>query len=198
MHELVIATGNRGKLAELRALLAGTGIEVRSQAEFAVPEVAETGLSFVENAILKARHAAAHTGLPALADDSGLEVDALGGQPGVRSARYAGDAADDAANNHKLLEALADVPEGRRTARFHCVLALLRHPADPVPLICSGTWEGSIRREPAGTNGFGYDPLFEVAGAGCTAAELSAVIKNRLSHRGQALGHLLRALAGTC
>lgn len=198
LRELVIATGNRGKLAELRALLSGSGIEVRSQADFAVPEVAETGLSFVENAILKARHAAAHTGLPALADDSGLEVDALAGQPGVHSARYAGEPADDAANNRKLLEALADVPEPRRTARFHCVLALLRHPADPVPLICTGRWEGRILQAPAGENGFGYDPLFLVEGEHCSAAELPRELKNLLSHRAQALRQLLLALGKPC
>ena len=198
LRELVIATGNRGKLAELRALLADSGIAVRSQADFAVPEVAETGLSFVENAILKARHASAHTGLPALADDSGLEVDALAGQPGVHSARYAGEPSDDAANNRKLLEALAEVPEMRRTARFHCVLALLRHPADPVPLICAGTWEGRILHAPAGDNGFGYDPLFLVEEEGCSAAELPRELKNRLSHRAQALRQLLRALGKPC
>ena len=198
LRELVIATGNRGKLAELRALLADSGIAVRSQADFAVPEVAETGLSFVENAILKARHASAHTGLPALADDSGLEVDALAGQPGVHSARYAGEPSDDAANNRKLLEALADVPEARRTARFHCVLALLRHPADPVPLICAGRWEGRILQAPAGENGFGYDPLFLVEAEGCSAAELPRELKNRLSHRAQALRQLLLALGKPC
>ena len=198
LRELVIATGNRGKLAELRALLADSGIEVRSQADFAVPEVAETGLSFVENAILKARHASAHTGLPALADDSGLEVDALAGQPGVHSARYAGEPSDDAANNRKLLEALGDVPEARRTARFHCVLALLRHPADPVPLICAGRWEGRILPAPTGENGFGYDPLFLVEDEGCSAAELPRELKNRLSHRAQALRQLLVALGKPC
>jgi len=198
LRELVIATGNRGKLAELRALLADSGIAVRSQADFAVPEVAETGLSFVENAILKARHASAHTGLPALADDSGLEVDALAGQPGVHSARYAGEPSDDAANNRKLLEALADVPEARRTARFHCVLALLRHPADPVPLICAGRWEGRILRAPAGENGFGYDPLFLVGTEGCSSAQLPRELKNRLSHRAQALAQLLGALGKPC
>jgi XTP/dITP diphosphohydrolase len=198
IRELVLATGNRGKLAELRSLLAGTGIELRSQADFAVPEVAETGLSFVENAILKARHAAAHTGLPALADDSGLAVDALAGQPGVHSARYAGEPSDDAANNRKLLDALAGVPDEHRGACFHCVLALLRHAGDPVPLICSGTWEGRILRAPAGGGGFGYDPLFLVEAEGCSAAELPRELKNRLSHRGQALARLLHALADTC
>jgi XTP/dITP diphosphohydrolase len=198
LRELVIATGNRGKLAELRALLADSGIEVRSQADFAVPEVAETGLSFVENAILKARHASAHTGLPALADDSGLEVDALAGQPGVHSARYAGEPSDDAATTRKLREALGDVPVARRTARFHCVLALLRHPADPVPLICAGRWEGRILQAPAGENGFGYDPLFLVEDEGCSAAELPRELKNRLSHRAQALRQLLVALGKPC
>lgn len=198
LRELVIATGNRGKLAELRALLADSGIEVRSQEDFAVPGIAETGLSFVENAIIKARHASAHTGLPALADDSGLEVDALAGQPGVHSARYAGESCDDAANNRKLLEALADVPAARRTARFHCVLALLRHPADPVPLICAGRWEGRILQAPAGERGFGYDPLFLVETEGCSSAQLPRELKNRLSHRAQALGQLLLALGKPC
>ena len=187
LSELVIATGNRGKLAELHALLADSGIEVRSQEDFAVPGIAETGLSFVENAIIKARHASAHTGLPALADDSGLEVDALAGQPGVHSARYAGEPCDDAANNRKLLEALADVPAARRTARFHCVLALLRHPADPVPLICAGRWEGRILQAPAGERGFGYDPLFLFPELGKTFAELGVGTKGDLSHRARAM-----------
>ena len=196
--ELVVATSNAGKLVELRQLLAPAGIRVRSQAEFAVEPIEETGLSFVENAIIKARHASAASGLPALADDSGLAVDALDGQPGIRSARFAGEDADDEANNARLLARLQAVPPARRTARFHCVLALLRHPLDPVPLICSGVWEGQVLESARGKGGFGYDPLFLVPGLGCTAAELEPVRKNRLSHRGQALAALLRALEGAC
>ncbi len=198
IRELVIATGNAGKLAELRALLAPAGIRVRAQAEFAVPAIEETGSSFVENAILKARHASACSGLPALADDSGLAVDALHGAPGVRSARYAGEGAGDEANNRKLLAALATVPEHARGARFHCVLALLRHPADPVPLICCGSWEGRIAPATAGQGGFGYDPLFIPLGETRTAAELPRETKNRRSHRAQALTRLLDALGGGC
>lgn len=194
IRELVVATGNAGKLAELRALLAPAGIRVRAQAEFAVPAIEETGSSFVENAILKARHASACSGLPALADDSGLAVDALDGAPGVRSARYAGEQAGDEANNRKLLAALAAVPGHARGARFHCVLALLRHPADPVPLICSGSWEGRIASSAAGQGGFGYDPLFIPLGETRTAAELPRETKNRRSHRAQALTRLLDAL----
>lgn len=198
LHELVIATGNAGKLAELRTLLAPAGITVRSQAEFAVPGIEEDAVSFVENAILKARHASALSGLPALADDSGLVVDALDGAPGVRSARYAGEDASDEANNRKLLRALDKVPTAARSARFHCVLALLRHPTDPVPLICHGSWEGSIARRCSGTNGFGYDPLFIPAGESCTAAEMPVATKNHLSHRARALQALLAAFRSTC
>lgn len=198
LHELVIATGNAGKLAELRTLLAPAGITVRSQAEFAVPGIEEDAVSFVENAILKARHASALSGLPALADDSGLVVDALDGAPGVRSARYAGEDASDEANNRKLLRALDQVPTAARSARFHCVLALLRHPTDPVPLICHGSWEGSIARRCSGTNGFGYDPLFIPAGESCTAAEMPVATKNHLSHRARALQALLAAFRSTC
>ena len=195
---MLFRSGNAGKLAELRALLAPAGIRVRAQSEFAVGPVAETGASFVENAILKARHASACSGLPALADDSGLVVDALGGKPGVHSARYAGEGADDAANNRKLLVALRDVPEFDRGARFHCVLALLRHPADPVPLTCSGAWEGRIAAASAGAGGFGYDPLFVPVGESVTVAELPRETKNRLSHRARALAALLQALAAGC
>lgn len=198
LRELLIATGNAGKLAELRTLLAPAGITVRSQAEFAVAGIEENATSFVENAILKARHASALSGLPALADDSGLVVDALDGAPGVRSARYAGEDVNDEANNRKLLQALDGVPVANRTARFHCVLALLRWPADPVPLICHGSWEGSIALQCTGTNGFGYDPLFIPAGEARTAAEMPAAAKNHLSHRARALRALLAALGDTC
>lgn len=192
--ELVVATGNKGKLQEISQLLAPLGIQVRGQKDFAIPEIEETGLTFVENAILKARNTCAHTGLPALADDSGIEVDALNGAPGIYSARYAGAGASDAANVDKLLQALRDVPEDKRTARFQCVMVYLRHADDPTPLICQGTWEGRIALAPAGDNGFGYDPVFWVAEQGCTAAQLPPEIKNRLSHRGQALQALLAAL----
>jgi XTP/dITP diphosphohydrolase len=195
MQRLVLASGNRGKLAEIESLLAPSGLRVQSQAAFGVPEAEETGLSFVENALIKARNAARHTGLPALADDSGLEVDALDGAPGIYSSRYAGPDADDAANVDRLLGDLRGVPEAGRTARFHCLVVYLRHALDPVPLICQGTWEGRILTEPRGRNGFGYDPVFFVPTHGCSSAELDPEVKNRLSHRGQALGRLLDALA---
>lgn len=193
-RSLVIATGNAGKLKEIQQILAPFQWQVRSQKEFSVSDAEETGLSFVENAILKARHACARTGLPALADDSGLEVDALQGAPGIYSARYSGADATDARNNQKLLEALRDVPEAQRTARFQCVMVLMRHAADPTPLICQGTWEGRIVFAPAGENGFGYDPLFWVESHGCTSAQLDSATKNRLSHRGQALLKLADAM----
>ncbi len=164
------------------------------QSAFGVPEAEETGLTFVENAILKARNAALYTGLPALADDSGLAVDALGGAPGIYSARYAGFGAGDRANIDKLLAELAGVPAERRTARFVCALALLHHPADPTPLICQGSWEGIILTEPRGVGGFGYDPVFFVPGENRTAAELEPAVKNRLSHRGRALAQLAQLL----
>ena len=195
MKRLVLASGNPGKLRELAAILADAGYDLHPQSEFGVPEVAETGTTFVENAIIKARHAARHTGLPSLADDSGIEVDALDGAPGVYSARFAGPGADDAANNALLVEKLRDVPEDRRGARYRAVIVLLRHAADPSPLICEGSWEGVIRLEPAGSGGFGYDPHFYLPDLGCTSAELEPAEKNRRSHRGQALGELRRRLA---
>ena len=190
MSKLVLATGNRGKLAEIMEIVAPLGIKIVPQSEFAVPEVAETGLSFVENAIIKARNAARHSGLPALADDSGLEVDALHGAPGIYSARYAGDERDDQANNRLLLSRLAGIPADKRTARFQCVIVFLRRPEDPVALICHADWEGRIVDRPRGENGFGYDPLFLVGGMQRTSAELSAEEKNRISHRGRALAML--------
>jgi XTP/dITP diphosphohydrolase len=193
---LVLASNNPGKLREIGQLLAGAGMQVHPQADFGVTEAEETGLSFVENAILKARHAAAGSGLPAIADDSGLEVDALGGAPGIYSARYAGAGADDAANNAKLLAALAEVPDDERTARFRCVMAYMRHAEDPSPLICVGTWEGLILREPRGANGFGYDPLFFLPERQLSSAELDPALKNALSHRGQALRALVANLTG--
>lgn len=195
MRKIVLATGNPGKVREFNAVLADFHLEIVPQSALGVPEAAETGLTFVENAILKARNAARHTGLPALADDSGLAVDALDGAPGIYSARYAGPGASDRANLDQLLAELRDVPEERRTARFQCVLALLHHPADPMPLICQGTWEGAITFAPRGANGFGYDPVFLVVEEGKTSAELEPAVKNRLSHRGQALTQLVRALA---
>lgn len=192
--ELVVATGNQGKLNEISQLLAPLNITVRGQKDFAIPEIEETGLTFVENAILKARNTCAHTGKPALADDSGIEVDALDGAPGIYSARYAGVGAHDAANVDKLLKALHGVPEQARTARFQCVMVYLRHPNDPTPIICQGTWEGRIALAPTGDNGFGYDPVFWVPQHQCTAAQLSPAVKNSLSHRGQALQKMLAAL----
>jgi XTP/dITP diphosphohydrolase len=194
MRHVVLASTNPGKLGELRILLAGGGLRIESQNAFGVPEADESGLSFVENAIIKARNAARHTGLAAIADDSGLDVDALNGAPGIYSARYAGAQADDAANLCKLLRDLENVPEPRRTARFQCVIVYMRHALDAVPLICQGTWEGRILFEPRGRNGFGYDPVFFVPTHGCSAAELPPEVKNRISHRGQALSRLLETL----
>jgi XTP/dITP diphosphohydrolase len=196
MKRIVLASNNRGKIREFNELLTDLEIEVHPQGEFGVPEVEETGLTFVENAILKARHASLHTGLPAIADDSGIEVDALNGAPGIYSARYAGAGAGDAANVEKLLEALQEVPEAERAARFQCLLVYMRHGSDPTPIICQGTWEGRILFEPVGENGFGYDPVFHVPTHICSAAELPADVKNALSHRGQALRQLVSRLKG--
>ena len=193
---IVLASSNAGKLREFNQLLGGLHLEIVPQSQFNVADADETGLTFVENAILKARRAAQHTGLPALADDSGLEVDALNGAPGIYSARYAGAGASDADNLKKLLEQLKDVPEQNRGARFQCVLVYLRHALDPTPLICQGTWEGRILHGPRGTNGFGYDPVFYVPTHSLSSAELSPEIKNSLSHRGQALRQLLAGLTG--
>lgn len=191
---LVLASGNPGKLSEFNSLLAPLGYDVRPQAEYGVPEVEETGLTFVENALLKAREACRLSGLPALADDSGLDVDALQGAPGIYSARYAGEPKSDRANNRKLLEALHQVPEGQRTARYWCVLVWLRHAEDPVPRIVQTSWEGEILAHPRGEGGFGYDPLFWLPAQGLSAAEISAEEKNRLSHRGRALQALVEQL----
>lgn len=191
MHKIVLATGNAGKLREFQQMLGSADVDFVTQRSLGVSDADETGLSFVENAILKARHAAAVTGLPALADDSGLEVDALLGQPGIYSSRYAGPGATDALNNAKLLAALSEVPESQRTARFQCCITFMRHAADPMPFVCHGTWEGRILFAPAGENGFGYDPLFFVPTHGCASAQLEPAVKNSLSHRGQALRQLL-------
>ena len=193
--KIVLASNNPGKLREIQAVLGEERYQLIQQSEFDVSEVAEIGTTFVENAIIKARHAAQHTGMPALADDSGIEVDALQGAPGIYSARYAGSNADDVANNTKLLHELADVPDAERTARFQCVLVYMRHAKDPMPIICEGTWEGSILHETKGPNGFGYDPLFYVPTHQCSSAELDPAEKNRISHRAQALQKLIVALA---
>ena len=192
LKELVLASHNAGKLKELQAML-GEHVRVRSIGEFSSVEPEETGLSFVENAILKARHAARISGLPALADDSGLAVDALGGAPGIYSARYAGGLGD-AANNAKLLEALRDVPDAERGAQFVCALALVRHADDPLPILCEGLWHGRILFEARGAGGFGYDPLFWVPECDCASAELPAAEKNRLSHRARAMVQLKQRL----
>ncbi len=194
-EKVVLASGNAGKVREINQLLAQQQIKVIPQSEFDTPEAEETGLTFVENAILKARNAARHSGLPAIADDSGIEVDALNGAPGIYSARFAGPACDDQANNDKLLADLKEIADEERTARFQCVLVYLRHAEDPTPLICQGTWEGRILHSEQGENGFGYDPLFLVPEFGCSSAELSSDQKNSLSHRGQALRKLLAALS---
>jgi XTP/dITP diphosphohydrolase len=191
---VVLATNNPGKLKELNALLAPLAIDVVPQAQFTEVAAEETGLSFVENAILKARHAARAARLPAIADDSGLEVDALQGAPGIYSARYAGASASDGDNLHKLLADLREVPTGRRTARYQCALTFLRWDLDPSPLLCQASWEGCIRAAPRGDGGFGYDPIFQPSGSTLTAAELPATEKNRISHRGLALRQLVEQL----
>ena len=196
-ERLVRATGNAGKLRELREILGPWNVDVRPQSEFTHAHAAETGLSFVENALLKARHAAGASGLPAIGDDSGLEVDALRGAPGIHSARYATPMASDADNNLKLLDELAAVPAAARGARYRCAMVYLRWPLDAAPLIAQAAWEGRILRAPVGVHGFGYDPLFEVAGTGRSAAQLDPAEKNRISHRGQALRALLLALRAT-
>lgn len=194
MQKIVLASGNQGKLIELQAILSANDVELIPQAYFNISEVEETGLSFVENALIKARHACVKTGLPCIADDSGIEVDALDGEPGIYSARYSdtyGSSAD-AENNAKLLQELEQVPDLARTARFQCVIVFLRHEKDPMPLICQGSWKGRIMFKEIGENGFGYDSLFYVPTHQCTSAELQPEVKNSLSHRGQALRQLLK------
>ena len=187
MKHWVLATGNQGKVDEMVGILADLGVKVLPQRHFDVRDVAETGTTFVENAIIKARHAATETGLPALADDSGLEVDALDGEPGVYSARYASDQASDVENIEKLLQAMEGVPEADRSARYHCVLVLMRHAKDPMPLIFHGCWEGNILTEPKGDKGFGYDPIFWVPEYVCSSAQLDPEKKQMVSHRARAL-----------
>jgi XTP/dITP diphosphohydrolase len=195
MTRLILASGNRKKLLELQAMLAGKSVECIPQTALGISEAVEDGLSFVENALIKARHASVLSGLPALADDSGLEVDALGGAPGIHSARFANlggtGNSSDAANNALLLERLQGLPPEQRTARFQCAIVLMRFPGDPMPLVCQGSWEGLILEQAAGAAGFGYDPLFFVPTHGCSSAELPPATKNSLSHRGQALRQLL-------
>jgi len=193
-ERLVLATANAGKLRELAETLAAWNVDVHPQSEFTDRNAAETGMTFVENALIKARFAAGVSGLPAIADDSGLEVDALEGAPGIHSARYAGPAATDADNNLKLMAELEAVPQAARAARYRCAMVYLRWPLDAAPLIAQASWEGRILRAPAGVHGFGYDPLFEVSGTGRSAAQLDPAEKNRISHRGQALRLLLLAL----
>jgi XTP/dITP diphosphohydrolase len=195
MKKIVLASGNAGKLREFQQLLRGCGFDVVPQSDFFGENAEETGLTFVENAIIKARYASAKSGLPALADDSGIEVDALQGRPGIYSARYAGPSAKDADNNAKLLQELAGFPNEKRTARYQAVLAFLRHAEDPTPILCHGVWEGVILNESRGEGGFGYDPLFWVPTHNCASAELSKEEKNRISHRGKAMQELLQKLA---
>ncbi len=192
--ELVIASGNSGKLRELQAMLQPLGWQIHSQNDWQIEKAEENGLSFIENALIKARHAAALCGLPALGDDSGLVVDALAGAPGIRSARYAGEAANDAANNSKLLEAMQGIPAELRSAHFYCAMAFVRDAHDPAPLIAIGQWQGSILAAPRGSGGFGYDPLFWLEEQQCASAELPPEEKNRISHRGQALAFMVRQL----
>ena len=200
ISKIVLASSNAGKLRELQALLSPLALNVVAQSEFNVSDADETGLTFIENAIIKARHACAMTGLAAIADDSGLAVDALGGAPGVYSARYADDLTDskglerDKANNQKLLQALQGIPDQQRSAQFHCVLVFMRHAGDPTPIVCHGQWHGRILHAEAGSGGFGYDPLFWVEEYGCSSAQLPAETKNRLSHRAQASAELLLRL----
>lgn len=194
LDKLVLASGNKGKLKEFGEILSPLNIRLHAQSEFDVSSIPETGLTFVENAILKARHAAKITGLPALADDSGLVVDALNGAPGIYSARYAGVDASDKDNVQKLLNDLADVKQEQRDAYFFCTLVLLRHADDPTPLIAQGRWHGTIATVPKGDGGFGYDPVFYLSNLKCTAAELERAQKNQISHRGKAVADLLNQL----
>jgi XTP/dITP diphosphohydrolase len=195
LQKVVLASSNPGKLNEFRELLTGVGFEVLPLSDFTSESAVESGLSFVENAIIKARFACLHSGLPAIADDSGLEVDALGGQPGIYSSRFSGDNATDASNNQKLLNTLEGLTIAERSARFQCLLVFMNHAEDPTPLICQGSWDGYILHEATGSSGFGYDPLFFVPEKQCSSAQLSKQEKNAISHRGKALRQLLERLA---
>jgi XTP/dITP diphosphohydrolase len=200
MQKIILASSNAGKLKELKSLLSQLPVNIVAQSELDIDDAEETGLTFLENAIIKARHASAISGMPAIADDSGLAVDALGGAPGIYSARYAELPADikgfvrDQTNNTKLINALKHIPDEQRGAQFHCVLVYLRHATDPTPLVCHGQWHGTILHAAVGAGGFGYDPLFLVPGSACSSAELSTTDKNQLSHRAQASRMLLAAL----
>lgn len=196
MVDIVLASGNRGKLAELTELLRGVPITVRAQSDFGVPEAVENGLSFIENAIIKARNAATYTEYPALADDSGIAVDALAGAPGIYSARYAGEGASDAENLEKLLADTEHVPDDQRQCRFICVAAFVRHATDPMPLVCQGIWLGQLLHTPIGTHGFSYDPIFYIPDRNASSAELAPAVKNTISHRAQALQQMVQALQG--
>jgi XTP/dITP diphosphohydrolase len=191
MDKIVLASNNQGKVREIAQMVSNLSLQVVPQSDFNVIDVEETGLTFVENAILKARHAAMVTGLPAIADDSGIEVDYLNGAPGIYSARYSGEDASDKENLDKMLLALKGVPAEKRTARFQCLMVFMRHAEDPTPFIAQGTWEGVIIETPIGENGFGYDPVFYVPDHNCTSAQLGSDTKNQLSHRGQALNKLI-------
>lgn len=193
--KVTLASSNKGKLAEFQQLLSGLNFDVVPQSEFQVPDAIENGLSFVENAIIKARHASKLTGLPAIADDSGLEVDILNGAPGIYSSRFSGENATDEKNNQRLLSLLQEAEENERTGRFQCLLVYMRHPEDPTPIICQGTWEGLITLSPEGESGFGYDPLFYIPEFGCTSAQLEKTQKNKVSHRGKAMAQLLEKLS---
>ena len=195
LRRIVVASSNRGKLAEIREVLAHSGIELIAQSELGIDDAEESGKTFIENALLKARHAARASGLPTLGDDSGICVDALGGAPGLHSARYAGEHGDAAANIAKLLHALDGFDDTERSAHFHCTIVLLRAAEDPVPLIAEGRWDGRILHAPRGEKGFGYDPVFFDPALGKSAGELAAAVKNRVSHRGQALARLRELLS---
>jgi len=192
--DVVLASSNAGKIKELQDMLADLGVVILPQQTLSIPDIEETGLCFIENAILKARNAALLSGKPAIADDSGLEVDLLDGRPGIYSARYAGEDATDSSNNQKLLEELGGSPLEKRSARYQCIIVYMRHANDPTPIICQGSWEGHIAFEPRGSEGFGYDPLFYLADHNCHAAEMNKVEKNRISHRGKATAQLLEQL----
>ncbi|WP_430876256.1 XTP/dITP diphosphatase [Gilliamella sp. G0441] len=194
MQKIVLATNNQGKVNELQNLLADAGFDIVAQSQFNLPDADETGLTFVENAIIKARYAAKLTGLPAIADDSGLVVEALNGQPGIYSARYAGEHGNDESNNQKLLQALQPIPKEKRSAYFYCALVFIQHEKDPTPIICLGKWNGLILNELKGKGGFGYDPLFYIPELNCTAAELTKEQKSNISHRGQALKQLIKEI----